>query len=48
MNRLSVLGKGEKIARTGKGFASVTALNHFQGWTHVFLIKEAKFCPLTR
>ena len=48
VNRLSVLGKGEKIARTGKGFASVTALNHFQGWTHVFLIKEAKFCPLTR
>ena len=33
-------GKGQKIARRGKGFVSVTTLNHFQGWIEVFLIKE--------
>lgn len=37
----SVLGKGEKVARRGKGFVSMTTLNHFQGWIEVFLIKEA-------
>lgn len=37
----SVLGKGEKVARRGKGFVSMTTLNHFQGWIEVLLIKEA-------